>query len=125
MADVVKDNNMEVEHEETTAVHEMKTSEGIDNPEHVDLLLVNDEDFKNIVKKEVVCPPSKANEPSEGKSDEKSSMAKKFICSKCNSDFSTKPEFREHYRQVHLNEAAEAVNKGNDERLSCLKLESS
>ena len=122
MANIAKDNDVEqveaVELEETSAVHEMKTSEGMDNPEHVDLLLVNDEDFKNIVKKEVGCPPSKANESSEGDSDEKSSIANKFICSKCNSDFSTKSEFREHYRQVHLNEEAEAVNKGNDERKS-------
>ena len=122
MANIAKDNDVEqveaVELEETSAVHEMKTSEGMDNPEHVDLLLVNDEDFKNIVKKEVGCPPSKANESSEGYSDEKSSIANKFICSKCNSDFSTKSEFREHYRQVHLNEEAEAVNKGNDERKS-------
>ena len=145
MADVVKGNNMEVEHEETTAVHEMTTSDGIDNPdkdnevdqveleetsavhemktsagndnpEHVDLLVVNDEDFKNIVKKEVGCPPSKANEPSKVRSDEESSIAKKFICSKCNSDFSTKPEFREHYKQVHLDEAAGAFNKGNDRK---------
>ena len=117
MDNLDKDNEVEhVELDETSAVNEMKTSEGMDNPEHVDLLLVNDEDFKNIVKKEVGCSPSKAYEPSKVRSDEESSIAKKFICSKCNSGFSTKPEFREHYKQVHLDEAAEAFNKGNDRK---------